>query len=100
MERKPDPTEGDRDLNFYPADVAKSETLSAAQLEQYNEAGYISPVDVFSSAEAHDIRTYIDDLLDPLSVHQIDVILTRSTPTTWFVSDCTTSPLSHAFLPI
>jgi ectoine hydroxylase-related dioxygenase (phytanoyl-CoA dioxygenase family) len=64
MERKPDPTEGDRDLNFYPVDTGGAETLSVEQLKHFNEAGYISPIDVFSSAEADDIRSYIDDLLD------------------------------------
>jgi len=47
MERKPDPTEGDRDLNFYPVDTSTAETLSVEQLRHFNEAGYISPIDVF-----------------------------------------------------
>jgi hypothetical protein len=46
MERKPDPTEGDRDLSFYPVDISRREALSAVQLRAYNEVGYISPGDV------------------------------------------------------
>ena len=29
MERKPDPTEGDRDLSFYPVDISRREALRA-----------------------------------------------------------------------
>ena len=64
MERKPDPTEGDRDLNFYSVDVSRGSSLSSEQLQQYNESGYISPVDVFDQAEADEFRLYIDDLIE------------------------------------
>lgn len=61
--RKPDPTEGDRDLSFHPIDPKAGKTLSETQLTHYNQAGYISPIDVFDAEEAEDIRAYIDALL-------------------------------------
>ena len=64
MNRKPDPTEGDRDLNFYPVDPGRAEVLSTEQLQQFNEAGYISPIDIFSPAKVEETRNYIEDLLD------------------------------------
>ncbi len=38
-QRKPDPVDSDRDLNFYPVDTSAGETLSKAQLDGYNEIG-------------------------------------------------------------
>lgn len=64
MSRKPDPTGGDRDLNFYPVDPQAAQTLAPRQLEQFNEAGFISPVDIFTTAEAAAWQGYIDELLE------------------------------------
>lgn len=64
MARKPDPTEGDRDLSFCPVDPTQAATLSSAQLERFNEVGFISPVEIFTSAEMAGLRAYIDDLIE------------------------------------
>lgn len=63
MPRKPDPIDGDRDLTFYPVDPLQAETLTPTQLKQFNEVGFISPVDIFTSAEMDALRDYIDDLI-------------------------------------
>jgi non-haem Fe2+, alpha-ketoglutarate-dependent halogenase len=53
-----------RDLTFYPTDNPSPKTLTAAQVEQYNERGYVFPLDVFSDAEVVEHRAYFDQLMD------------------------------------
>ncbi len=63
--RKSDPVDApNRDLRFHPADPGRATTLNRDQIEHYNEYGFVSPVDVFTSAEAAHIEHYIDDLLE------------------------------------
>ncbi len=64
IDRKPDPLDGDRDLQFHPADPARAKTLSPEQVEHYNKQGFVAPLEVFTAEEAGRIRRYIDDLLD------------------------------------
>ncbi|NKB71424.1 MAG: phytanoyl-CoA dioxygenase family protein [Candidatus Latescibacteria bacterium] len=52
-----------RDLRFYPVDNPQPRKLSPAQIRQYNERGYIFPLDVFSKGEADGQRAFFDDLL-------------------------------------
>lgn len=52
-----------RDLAFRPGGVPAPRVLTRAQIEHFNERGYISPVPVFRAAEIAGIRAYFDDLL-------------------------------------
>lgn len=52
-----------RDLRFFPLGIEDPAHLSTQQIEQYNEKGYVFPVDIFSQSEIESIRTYFDDLL-------------------------------------
>ncbi len=54
----------DRDLRFYPSQVTRPETLSVAQVGQYNRDGYVKNLTVFSASEADELRGYFDDLLE------------------------------------
>ena len=53
----------DRDLSFYPVDNAGPQHLSQEQIEQYNDRGFIFPLDVFSAEEAAAHRATFDGLL-------------------------------------
>lgn len=62
--RKPDPVDAPgRDLRFHPVDAASATTLSAEQVEHYNDAGFVAPLDLFEPGEVDSLRAYIDDLL-------------------------------------
>ncbi|MCR9292392.1 MAG: phytanoyl-CoA dioxygenase family protein [bacterium] len=52
-----------RDLTFYPVHNSHPQTLAAHQIEQFNQQGYIAPLDVFSKTEIASVRQYFDDLL-------------------------------------
>ena len=52
-----------RDLKFFPLGVKSPQTLTSAQIEHYNEKGYIAPISVFGSTEIAAIRSYFDELL-------------------------------------
>ena len=53
----------ERDLRFFPLGVDAPGQLSAEQVRQYNERGYVFPIDIFSQSEIEEIRRYFDDLL-------------------------------------
>ena len=55
--------EMDRDLVFRPSDASNARTLTAEQVEQFNERGYIKPLAVFDEAEADDLRCFFDGIL-------------------------------------
>ena len=42
----------ERDLSFHPASNTDPQKLSRQQIRQFNDKGYISPLDVFSPEEA------------------------------------------------
>ncbi|MXV79498.1 MAG: phytanoyl-CoA dioxygenase family protein [Chloroflexi bacterium] len=52
-----------RDLRFFPLGVDQPEQLSTGQIEQYNDKGYVFPIDIFSQSEIESIRGYFDELL-------------------------------------
>ena len=52
-----------RDLRFFPLGVDQPTNLTAQQIEQYNDKGYVFPIDIFSQSEIESIRSYFDDLL-------------------------------------
>lgn len=54
----------DRDLRFYPSPVTEPQTLTAAQVEQFNRDGYVKGIRVFEPAEADELRGYFDELLE------------------------------------
>jgi len=53
----------ERDLMFYPTENANPKTLTQAQVQQYNELGYVFPLDVFTPEEADANRVYFDDIM-------------------------------------
>jgi non-haem Fe2+, alpha-ketoglutarate-dependent halogenase len=53
----------ERDLSFVPVNNLSPKRLTLAQIAQFNERGYISPLPVFSPAEASANRAYFDRLL-------------------------------------
>ncbi len=53
----------DRDLRFFPLGVDQPAHLTSEQIEQYNERGYVFPVNIFSQSEIESIRSYFDELL-------------------------------------
>lgn len=52
-----------RDLRFHPSTTTSPQALSLEQIRDYNEFGYIAPLEVFSTREISAIRVYFDDLL-------------------------------------
>ena len=52
-----------RDLRFFPLGVDHPRHLDPAHIAQYNERGYVFPIDIFSPSEIAAIRAYFDDLL-------------------------------------
>ena len=54
------------DLSFAPVQNAAPRTLSAAQIAQYNDLGFVQPFDVFSAAEIDDVRRRVDGYMADL----------------------------------
>ena len=52
------------DLTFYPAIDEDPQTLTPAQIQDYNKKGFVFPLDVFTSEEAEANRAYFDDILE------------------------------------
>jgi non-heme Fe2+,alpha-ketoglutarate-dependent halogenase len=52
-----------RDLRFHPCATANPQRLSMAQIEAFNEEGYLKPLEIFSGEEMDGIRAYFDELL-------------------------------------
>ena len=53
----------DRVKKFFPLGVENTQLLTKAQIDQYNDQGYLFPFDIFSAEEITEIRSYFDDLL-------------------------------------
>ena len=51
------------EIAFFPSPVKRTRTLSQAQVTEFNELGYISPLDALTPAETTANRTYFDNLL-------------------------------------
>ena len=56
-----------RDLRFFPADNENPAKLARDQVEQFNEKGFIFPLDLFAPEEAEANRVYFDDLMERAS---------------------------------
>jgi non-haem Fe2+, alpha-ketoglutarate-dependent halogenase len=54
----------ERDLRFFPLGVDNPTNLSRAQIDEYNDRGFLAPIDVLGEGQVQDIRAYIDELLD------------------------------------
>ncbi len=53
----------ERDLRFFPLGVDEPRHLTTDQIRQYNDKGYVFPIDIFSQSEIEAIRSYFDELL-------------------------------------
>jgi hypothetical protein len=53
----------ERDLRFHPVENKSPNQLSSAQVDHFNQQGYIAPISIFDEVEIGDIRDYFDDLL-------------------------------------
>ena len=53
----------ERDLSFIPVVNASPRRLTQAQIQSYNQSGYVMPLDAYTPAEAAKNRAYFDDLL-------------------------------------
>ena len=53
----------ERDLSFHPASNTDPQKLARQQIRQFNDTGYISPLDVFSAEEADVHRDFFDGIL-------------------------------------
>jgi hypothetical protein len=53
----------DRTLAFFPAEARNPKALTSAQIKEYNESGYISPIDIFTAKEAAANREEFDFLI-------------------------------------
>ena len=54
------------DIAFYPADPNQAKTLSSADVEAFNENGFIAPFDALSPDETKASREYFDSLLEQM----------------------------------
>ena len=48
----------DRVKKFFPLGVENTQLLTKAQIDQYNDQGYLFPFDIFSAEEITEIRAY------------------------------------------
>ena len=51
------------DLSFTPVKNPSPAKLTQEHIEQYNELGYVRPIDAYSSAEVARLRSYFDKLM-------------------------------------
>jgi len=52
-----------REMNFTPSVAGALNTLTAAQVQQYNETGYLLPFDALDEAESRETRAFFDGVL-------------------------------------
>ena len=53
-----------RKLQFFPVKNDCPQKLRQDQIQQYNQKGYICPLDVFSADEIAEHRAYFDQLIE------------------------------------
>ncbi|WP_149498693.1 phytanoyl-CoA dioxygenase family protein [Roseiconus lacunae] len=53
----------ERDLSFHPSTNTSPKILTTQQVQQFNEEGYVRPLNIFDENEISEIRAYFDDLL-------------------------------------
>lgn len=54
----------ERERRFFPLGVENPAALTRQQIQQFNEKGYVTPLDVFNAAEIAAHRAYFDHLLE------------------------------------
>ena len=54
------------DLSFRPVFNPRPKMLTAGQIEQYNELGFVRPFDAYSQSEIAGIRAYVDGMLEDM----------------------------------
>lgn len=54
----------EREIKFFPVENEKPRTLSRDQVDQFNERGYLCPLDIFTPEEAEANRRYFDELIE------------------------------------
>ena len=54
----------ERELKFYPAETDRPKKLTRDQIGDYNEKGYVFPLDVFTPEEVESNRRYFDELME------------------------------------
>ena len=52
-----------REIRFYPSQTTQPKALTAAHVRQWNDDGYLGPLDVYPADEIAEIRSYFDQLL-------------------------------------
>lgn len=58
--------DSDLDLSFEPVRNSAPRKLNSDQIARYNEAGFVQPFDIFSTAEIDRIRSIVDRYMDDL----------------------------------
>jgi chlorinating enzyme len=53
----------ERDLRYFPTTTTEPKKLTPEQIDQFNEKGYVFPINLFSEEEANANRRYFDSLL-------------------------------------
>ena len=89
----PDAVKDARVRRFCPLGVPAPRVLSAAQVRQFNELGYLFPLDVFDAREVAAMRAYCDDLF--AKAVAAGTAATTSTAGTATAPACTTCAPSH-----
>ena len=85
----------ERELKFFSATNDNPQKLTRAQIRQFNEQGYICPLDVFTPEEAAVNRRYFDALMDQAKANGTTAI--RSTAGIATAGASTTCCTSRAF---
>ena len=52
-----------RQMGFVPSTVTQLKTLTASQIQQYNDVGYLMPFNALDAAEARETRAFFDGVL-------------------------------------
>ncbi|WP_153558520.1 phytanoyl-CoA dioxygenase family protein [Roseimaritima sediminicola] len=53
----------DRDIRFFPSATTAPQRLSPADITDWNETGYLAPLEAYDAATADEVRAYFDGLL-------------------------------------
>ena len=56
-------TDMEREIEFFPVENKNPQTLTRDQIDQFNERGYLCPLDIFTPEETEANRRYFDELI-------------------------------------
>ena len=54
----------EREIEFFPVENKNPQTLTRDQIDQFNERGYLCPLDIFTPEETEANRRYFDELIE------------------------------------